>query len=149
MEPSEEEKRAFAERAAAMEAKYAQRQQEEPEPLPMELPPLSTNDQGGEISMSVDESNKLRIALGLKPLGASSAAQGDEAKADHKRHKDAQAARERKISEAEAREKISTAKERRRLEAKLQKAKGLGAEDLHEDDVGVCPSCNSRPFLLD
>ena len=133
MEPSEEEKRAYAARVAAREAaREAPVAVAEAAPLPA----VHYSDQGGELSMSVGDSNKLRAALGLAPLEASKA-KGDEALAEHRRHRDAQAAKAARISEDSAREKVVAAKERRRLDAQLKKTTHLGADDAHDDDVRV------------
>lgn len=139
MEPDDDEKRQMAERAAAIEARYAaSAQQASPEATGQAPPDVHVRDEGGEASMSISDTNKLRLSLGLKPLVDTSAQQEDAAIAEHRRHRDAQAGKQKAQDEKAVRERLATAKERRRLDAQIKKTKALGSYDEHADDVGVC-----------
>jgi hypothetical protein len=139
-EPTEEDKRLMAERAAAIEARYAAKQADQPAPSPAAPPPMRVMDEGGEASMNVSDSNALRASLGLKPL-QDSASKDDVARAEHRRHVDRQRGREQK-KEAKALEvKLAEKREQRRIEGQLKKTRGLGERAQPEDDdvlVRIC-----------
>ncbi|GIL77465.1 hypothetical protein Vretimale_2974 [Volvox reticuliferus] len=85
---------------------------------------------GGEISLSIEETNKLRISLGLKPLRVDT--QPNQAEKERQNHE----ARKREEAEAQAaelRRKIEAAREKRIMESKLRAVKTLGEAGEDED----------------
>lgn len=90
---------------------------------------------GGEVSMSIDETNKLRISLGLKPLSLDSKSKSDVPK-------EVKEARERKAQEqkeAQAQalaDRVAVARERRLQEQQLRSVKTLGEADDDDDVAG-------------
>eukprot|EP00284_Hemiselmis_tepida_P008440 CAMPEP_0174934132 /NCGR_PEP_ID=MMETSP1355-20121228/48390_1 /TAXON_ID=464990 /ORGANISM="Hemiselmis tepida, Strain CCMP443" /LENGTH=310 /DNA_ID=CAMNT_0016180703 /DNA_START=11 /DNA_END=939 /DNA_ORIENTATION=- len=104
-----------------------------------EAPRPMVTDSGGEISMSIEETNKVRASLGLKPLDMTPA------KAPKEGSKDApiDAAKERAEAEAEReadamRKKIADMKKQRMSQKKVMSAKTLGeASDDEEEDVAA------------
>ncbi|GMH35392.1 hypothetical protein BSKO_03260 [Bryopsis sp. KO-2023] len=86
----------------------------------------------GDLSMSVDETNKLRLKLGLKPLevGKPKREQALEKKAREERA-EAEKARET----IALKEKIEEAKKRRRINKSLEGVKGLGEASSGDEDV--------------
>lgn len=101
---------------------------------------------GGSVeSLSVEETNKLRAKLGLKPLAVDEGKRTDGKIKDdlgefyHKPagHLGAKAQQEK------LKQKIAERKEKRQLEAKLVKTKTLGESDS-EDDVGTWVDRNRK-----
>ena len=87
---------------------------------------------GAEISLSVDETNKLRAQLGLKPLREGG--REDLEAAERKRHAE-RVGRAQKDAEGRAlREKLAEFRQRRQLEEELQKTKWLGVKESEDDD---------------
>ncbi|KAG2489863.1 hypothetical protein HYH03_011665 [Edaphochlamys debaryana] len=97
---------------------------------------------GGEISLSIEESNKLRISLGLKPLKLDSGpSQADKERQNHEaKKKEAEA----EAQAAELRKKIDAAREKRVMEAKLKAVKTLGAADDDDGDMAAWVEKNRR-----
>ena len=93
----------------------------------------------GEESMSLDETNRVRVSLGLAPLADEGAGETADLSDDpdalaeanyaQRRQEEAQAR-----TEKEAKERLAKAKNQRELRAKLQ-GRGLGEEDLGSDHV--------------
>jgi crotonobetainyl-CoA:carnitine CoA-transferase CaiB-like acyl-CoA transferase len=138
-EAMEDEKRRMAEKAAAIEAKYARQQSSAPSAAP--VPNFRVNDDGGEASMSIGDSNALRASLGLKPLVQDSASKDDIARTEHRRHLDRKRGREQAKEEREKIERTAEKKEQQRIDAALKSTKGLGVGTQDEDDdVLVCTS---------
>lgn len=97
----------------------------------------AVNESGGEVSMSIDETNRMRIALGLKPLKLD----GGSKKSDvPKEVAEGRARKQQEQKEAEARqiaERVATARERRRQQDQLRSVKTLGEVEgeAAEDDL--------------
>lgn len=94
---------------------------------------------GGDESLSVEETNKLRAKLGLKPLKVDGDSKGDEEKSYEDRedtHKPATNISQMKKAD-KMREKMEAIREKRKINKKLQRIKGLGAA---EDDDPVIDS---------
>lgn len=97
---------------------------------------LSPKSGGSQLSLSVEETNKLRAKLGLAPLDVqeqpksdSNVFKDDLGEFHHKpapNKKDE--ARAKKIKE-----KLNTWREKRKIETKLSKVKGLGESDSEDD----------------
>jgi len=97
------------------------------------------------LSLSVEESNKLRAKLGLKPLNVSNIVVEDEDEdgskegtlipgdRDKTRHLPADHWGERD-QQKKVREKLSTRQDKRKMDSKLSFVKGLGESDSEEDD---------------
>eukprot|EP00899_Mesostigma_viride_P029144 jgi/Mesvir1/9414/Mv01517-RA.1 len=87
----------------------------------------------GEISCSIEETNRIRISLGLKPLklddGKASKAQSDREKEAREQAEKA----ERDAKAAELARRVESMRETRRQEAKLRSVKTLGEADPEED----------------
>ncbi|GFR52264.1 hypothetical protein Agub_g14798, partial [Astrephomene gubernaculifera] len=96
---------------------------------------------GGEVSLSIEETNKLRISLGLKPLRIDS--QPNQAEKERQNH-EAKKREEAEAQAAELRRKIEAAREKRVMEAKLRSVKTLGAADDDEDDMAAWVEKNRR-----
>lgn len=94
--------------------------------------PASANSASSQESLSIEETNKLRAKLGLKPLNVDSGASGkpeEKAYADRGDvHKPATNIHEKK-NEDKMREKMEAIREKRKINKKLKKVKGLGEED--------------------
>ena len=88
-------------------------------------------DAAKEISLSIEETNKLRASLGLPPLKDSSS-NANAAKEEHKKRKRAE---EDAANAVDLEEKVKTAKERRRQQDLLTKTKKLGEPEDDVDDV--------------
>ncbi|XP_066260823.1 U4/U6.U5 tri-snRNP-associated protein 1 [Euwallacea similis] len=108
--------------------------------------PANSSGQGSE-SLSIEETNKLRAKIGLKPLEVSSSESASLSNKETKRndgkikddlgefyHKPADNLAE-KASREKIRTKISEHREKRQLQSKLAKVKTLGESDS-DDDVG-------------
>ncbi|GIL64767.1 hypothetical protein Vafri_18646 [Volvox africanus] len=85
---------------------------------------------GGEISLSIEETNKLRISLGLKPLRVDT--QPNQAEKERQNH-EAKKREEAEAQAAELRRKIEAAREKRIMESKLRAVRTLGEADDGED----------------
>lgn len=89
-----------------------------------------------QASLSIEETNKLRAKLGLKPLEVDNAPKDDTSKIKDDLgefyHKPAQNNNE-KVRAQKLREKIGTQKEKRQIEANLAKVKSLGECDSDDD----------------
>lgn len=96
---------------------------------------VRTNEAGGEVSMSLEETNRVREKLGLKPLRTG---ESDRAKSKREAEEAAHAARadEAKAKQtAEISARIAAAKERRLMEARDRSTKQLGEADEGDDDL--------------
>jgi len=86
---------------------------------------------GSEVAMSIEETNKLRISLGLKPL-VETADTDKAAKDEHKKRKRAE---EDATNAADLEERVKSTRERRRQQEVLAKTKTLGEAGPELDDV--------------
>jgi U4/U6.U5 tri-snRNP-associated protein 1 len=94
------------------------------------IPKAQVSDKDGEISCSVDETNRIRAQLGLKPLRIGSAADdGGEEETRKNREK-----AERDAKQAEILFRIEKAKKKRALHAKVE-GKSLGESLSENNDV--------------
>ncbi|KAK2078591.1 hypothetical protein QBZ16_003431 [Prototheca wickerhamii] len=85
----------------------------------------------GEVSLSIEETNKLRASLGLKPLQASGSKVAEEQRAGAERRK-----QESDVAAAQAlAERIARSKERRKQQATLEATQKLSAPDEEVDDA--------------
>jgi len=85
------------------------------------------NDAGGETSMSIDETNKLRISLGLKPLQLQPTA-----------NKPSSSAKPPQLAADKAKqlaERVKASREKRRQQQLLDSTKTLGEEEPELDDI--------------
>lgn len=90
------------------------------------------SDGGGEISMSIEETNRLREKVGLKPLKEGKVVDGQAAALQAKREEAA-----KKQADAESKEiaeRIKRSQEQRKIQKAYDETKGLGDSD--DDDVG-------------
>merc|ERR1712013_294569 len=90
-----------------------------------------TNSTGNQESLSIEETNKLRAKLGLKPLNVDSGSGKKEEKSYEDRgdvHRPASNISDKK-NEEKMREKMEAIREKRKINKKLKKVKGLGEED--------------------
>ncbi|KYN33018.1 U4/U6.U5 tri-snRNP-associated protein 1 [Trachymyrmex septentrionalis] len=89
-----------------------------------------------QTSLSIEETNKIRAKLGLKPLEVDNTSKDDPSKIKDDLgefyHKPAPNNND-KIKAQKLREKIGTQKEKRQIEANLSKMKNLGEIDLDDD----------------
>ncbi|XP_045599414.1 U4/U6.U5 tri-snRNP-associated protein 1 [Procambarus clarkii] len=109
-------------------------------------PPAQHSGGGGDISLSIEETNKIRAKLGLKPLKLDSAPAKDDdrpdvieieddtqtSKQDEFVHKPAESITQ-KLQVEKLREKIAAQREKRRIKEKLQKVKTLGESDSDDE----------------
>ena len=98
---------------------------------------VRTTEAGGEVSMSLEETNRVREKLGLKPLRTG---ESDRAKSKREAEEAAHAARadEAKAKQtAEISARIAAAKERRLMEARDRSTKQLGEADEGDDDLAA------------
>ncbi|XP_042862737.1 U4/U6.U5 tri-snRNP-associated protein 1-like [Penaeus japonicus] len=108
---------------------------------------------GGDISLSIEETNKIRAKLGLKPLKVENAVaktEGDEEEGkgedmeqrsgtstlDEFVHKPAENLAQ-KLQVEKLREKIALQREKRRIKEKLKKVKTLGESDSDEESASA------------
>lgn len=102
--------------------------------------------EGGEISLSIEETNKLRIKLGLKPLEVTDSSGTQEENSSSKKedvHVPAINMADQKETEKFKR-KLEEMKEKRRINKKLGKVKSLGAADSDDDDTAMSWVLKSR-----
>ncbi|CAD6213242.1 GSCOCG00003982001-RA-CDS [Cotesia congregata] len=102
-------------------------------------PPARSSGSGGNstLSMSIEESNRIRAKLGLKPLEVNAApSKDDPAKIKDDLgefyHKPAQNVAE-KVQTEKVRERINVQKQKRMIETNLSKIRTLGDDDSDED----------------
>ena len=97
---------------------------------------VNTSNAGGEVSMSLEETNRVREKLGLKPLRTG---ESDRTKARREAEETERAAREADAKDAETAAlaaKIAAAKEKRTMEQRNRATKQLGeAADADDDDM--------------
>ncbi|PNH09997.1 1,4-Dihydroxy-2-naphthoyl-CoA synthase, peroxisomal [Tetrabaena socialis] len=98
-------------------------------------------DTGGEVSLSIEETNKLRISLGLKPLSLD---QGNSKEAKERENHEAKKREQAEVQADELRKKIIDAKEKRVTEAKLRSVKTLGADDEDGGDMAAWVEKNRK-----
>lgn len=92
-----------------------------------------TSEAGGEVSMSLEETNRVREAVGLKPLRTG---ESDRSKKQREAEEQAHEARvdaEKAKQTAEIAAKIAAAKEKRLMEQRNRTTKQLGEEDGGDD----------------
>lgn len=92
---------------------------------------IHTSSAGGDISLSVDETNRLRAKLGLRPLQTTEKPKEEKDSLKDDIHVPAVNLNQKRKSE-QLREKISVAREKRIFKARLNAVKTLGESD--EDD---------------
>ncbi|RHZ39243.1 hypothetical protein DYB26_004840 [Aphanomyces astaci] len=90
---------------------------------------ISSSDKNGEISMTIDETNKLRISMGLKPLRLTNASKEKEVNLSKSREDVAEEARQKALTDA-----LAKSKQKRQFTEKL-KGQSLG-ETLKQADGG-------------
>ncbi|XP_076463478.1 U4/U6.U5 tri-snRNP-associated protein 1-like [Babylonia areolata] len=86
-----------------------------------------------QLSLSIEETNKLRAKLGLKPLEV-----GGQGESKSKENQDVHVPAinlSEKLNTEKLREKMLMMKEKRKVKEKLKTVKGLGESDSEEDDV--------------
>ena len=93
------------------------------------IPKAQVSEKDGEISCSVEETNRIRAQLGLKPLRVGKAAETGEEETRKNREK-----AERDAKQAEILHRIEKAKKKRALHAKLE-GKSLGESIAEQEDV--------------
>ena len=96
-----------------------------------------TTEAGGEVSMSLEETNRVREKLGLKPLRTG---ESDRAKRQREAEERAHAARrdaEKSKETAEIAVRIAAAKEKRQMEARNRATAQLGEADDADDDLSA------------
>lgn len=103
---------------------------------------------GGDVSLSIEETNKIRAKLGLKPLKVDSVpkkeeddkdvADGNESikKDDEFVHKPAESITQ-KLEVEKLREKIAAQREKRRIKEKFHKVKTLGESDSDDESASA------------
>ncbi|KAK7483539.1 hypothetical protein BaRGS_00025213 [Batillaria attramentaria] len=87
-----------------------------------------------QLSLSIEETNKLRAKLGLKPLEAGGENASSKSSENQDVHVPAINLSEKKRTE-KLREKMSTMKEKRTIQSKLGAVKGLGESDSEDDNA--------------
>merc|ERR1719259_412677 len=129
-----------------IEVKEPKQETPPPVPAPRKCAPVSdyveeqvqedeeevVGDGTSQASLSIEETNKLRLKLGLKPLDVGN--KDDEKKEEDRDfvHKPAEDLWEKKKQE-KLREKLKVAKEKRILQAKMSKVRTLGDDDSDDD----------------
>lgn len=120
-----------------------------PPPPRMERSPEQSGGAAVE-SLSIDETNKLRAKLGLKPLAVNDSRDDDGRKKDGKLKDDLGEFYHKpaghlgaKAKQEKLKQKIAERKEKRHLEAKLTKVKTLGESDS-DDDAGAWVERNRK-----
>ena len=96
-----------------------------------------TTEAGGEVSMSLEETNRVREKLGLKPLRTG---ESDRAKRQREAEEQAHTARrdaEKSKETAEIAARIAAAKEKRQMEARNRATAQLGEADDADDDLSA------------
>ncbi|GAB4814564.1 hypothetical protein N2152v2_001610 [Parachlorella kessleri] len=86
---------------------------------------------GGEVSMSIEETNRLRISLGLKPLKAEAPQPSGPSPEELRKQQE----EERAVKADELAERVKVARERRRQQEALTATRTLGEADEEVDDV--------------
>ncbi|BDA45958.1 probable U4/U6.U5 tri-snRNP-associated protein 1 at N-terminal half [Coccomyxa sp. Obi] len=114
--------------AAAGEAASAE------EPFAKDIKP-QVQESGGEISMSIEETNRVRISLGLKPLSLETEKEQRQKEAAAREAKRAEEEKEAKA--AELAEKVKSLREKRLEQEQLRKVKTLGAASEDVDDLAA------------
>ncbi|KAG1666978.1 hypothetical protein FOA52_004261 [Chlamydomonas sp. UWO 241] len=94
---------------------------------------FQVKDSGGEVSMSFDETNKLRISLGMKPLNNTAPQSGQLRESDVRAQEEQTKRKEEEKSAAEMRAKIAAHKSARQQSSFLA-VKNLG-DDNGDDDM--------------
>lgn len=96
----------------------------------------ATSSGNAEASLSIEETNRIRAKLGLKPLEVNSGVSkdGEQKKPDEDVHKPAISITQEKHTQ-KLREKMERMKEKRRLTEKLSNVKTLGESDSEDDMV--------------
>lgn len=121
-----------------------------PPPPRMERSPEQTTTGGGSVeSLSIEETNKLRAKLGLKPLAVNDSEDSGRKKDGKIKddlgefyHKPA-AHLGTKAQQEKLKQKLAERKEKRQLEGKLMKVKTLGESDS-DDDAGAWVERNRK-----
>ncbi|CAL8462106.1 g1637 [Coccomyxa elongata] len=104
------------------------------EPFAKDIKP-QVQESGGEISMSIEETNRVRISLGLKPLSLETEKEQRQKEAAAREARRAEEEKEAKA--AELAEKVKTLREKRLEQEQLRKVKTLGAASEDVDDLGA------------
>ncbi|KAL3145439.1 hypothetical protein ABBQ38_001683 [Trebouxia sp. C0009 RCD-2024] len=90
-------------------------------------------DSGGEVSMSIEETNRVRISLGLKPLSMVNNA--DTKRKEFEARQKVLAEQEQDAQAAALAERVQKKREKRKMEESLRKVKTLGQADKEVDDL--------------
>ncbi|CAG5114764.1 unnamed protein product [Candidula unifasciata] len=117
------------------------RDQRPPEPREDSQPAQNS---GERLSLSIEETNRLRAKLGLKPLDGT-AAKGDDSKGkkqDAVHAPPVNLAQQRKTEVL--REKMATKKSQREVEKRLQRIKGLGESESDDEGAAAWVSKNRQ-----
>jgi hypothetical protein len=95
------------------------------------------SDSNGDISMSIEETNRVRASLGLRPLdvGEKPEAPKEGTSKNPVSYMDMKKAEEEEAKAKELREKIADMKRSRQAQAKVMASKGLGDASDEEDEV--------------
>lgn len=93
----------------------------------------NVQESGGEVSMSIEETNRVRISLGMKPLSTENSA--DTQRKEFDARQQILAEQEREAQTAALLERVQKKKEKRKLDESLRKVKTLGQADEDIDDL--------------
>ncbi|CAG0884427.1 unnamed protein product [Darwinula stevensoni] len=123
-------------------------QKQPPEDEETKIPGLGDDDSSlgaskGDISLSIEETNKIRAKLGLKPLDDASLSKENETPVLDFVHKPAENLGEKERAN-KLRERLAERRERRRVEEQLQTLKGLGEAVSDDEDVSSWVQKNRR-----
>ncbi|KAG1700066.1 U4/U6.U5 tri-snRNP-associated protein 1 [Nymphon striatum] len=98
---------------------------------------ISVNDSGTIMDQSIEEANKMRLKLGLKPLNVTSS-EGASTSADGIQEVFVKTENMSTKKKTEAlREKLAAQKEKRRIQSKMRKVKGLADSDSDDNSSWV------------
>lgn len=124
-----DDKRRDREYQDEVDRKYREKQKSDKRKIKSPSPPPQPTSK--DESLSIEDTNKLREKLGLKPLQVGGASEGNEEKGYADRedvHKPASNISEKKHTD-KMREKMDAIREKRKINQKLKKVKGLGEDD--------------------
>ena len=100
---------------------------------PLVIPKAITTESNGEVSCSVEETNRIRALLGMKPLNVAVPLSKEEQSAQRNKEQEEKEEQQRLRKIAELERRVAKAKRKRMLNAKLE-GKGLG--DALQKSVG-------------
>ncbi|KAG8180023.1 hypothetical protein JTE90_026627 [Oedothorax gibbosus] len=119
----------------------SKKSRERSRPVPQPEPDFESENNEPQLSLSIAETNKLRAKLGLKPLdvgneSSSNDPEGEISKPAAEVFVKTENLSEKRKSEA-LREKLRVAKEKRAIEDKLKKTKGLADSDSEDESAAT------------